>query len=38
VNWAIIKADEAQLREALENELGWKMLYKDNTAVILREP
>lgn len=38
VRWAIIKSDEAQLADALQNELGWKMLYKDNTAIILRQP
>lgn len=38
VRWAIIKSDEDRLIEALENELGWKILYKDDTAVILRRP
>jgi hypothetical protein len=38
VSWAIIKADEVKLAEAMQNELGWKILYKDNTAIILREP
>lgn len=36
VGWAIIKSDEDKLIEALQNELGWDMLYKDNTAAILR--
>jgi hypothetical protein len=38
VSWAIIKADEVELAEALENELGWRILYKDDTATILGEP
>lgn len=38
VKWAIIKSDEAKLAEALQNELGWKILYRDSTAVILRQP
>ena len=38
VSWAVIKADEVKLAEALQNQLGWKVLYKDKTTVILREP
>jgi hypothetical protein len=38
VNWAIIKSDETKLSEALQDELGWKVLYQDDTAIILREP
>ena len=38
VDWAIIKSDEVQLAKALQNDLGWKVLYQDNTAVILRKP
>ena len=38
VTWAIIKADETKLTEALQSELGWKVLYKDKTAIILRQP
>ena len=38
VDWAIIKSDEMKLINALHDELGWKILYEDNTAVILRKP
>ena len=38
VDWAIIKSDEVQLMQALQDELGWTVLYEDKTAVILRKP
>jgi len=38
VSWVIIKSDELKLAEALQSELGWKLVYKDDTAVILRQP
>lgn len=38
VDWALIGANEIALSEALQSELGWRILYADNTAVILRRP
>ena len=38
VDWALIGADETALSEALQSELGWRILHADNTAVILRRP
>jgi len=35
VSWAIIPADEP-VSKALEEELGWNIIYEDDTAVILR--
>jgi len=38
IEWAIIKSNEERLIEALQNELGWKIIYEDSTATILHEP
>ena len=37
VEWAIIPPD-MPLASTLQSELGWNVLYQDNTAIILRKP
>jgi hypothetical protein len=37
VSWAILPSDRP-LIQALENELGWQIIYQDNTATIIRNP
>ena len=38
VSWAIIKSEEDRLADALQNELGWKVLYEDATSIVLGRP
>ena len=37
IEWAIVRAD-SKVDEALQNDLGWKTIYEDNTAIIVRHP
>ena len=37
ISWALITSDRPLVR-ALQNELEWRILYRDETAVILRKP
>lgn len=38
VDWALIGANETALSGALQSELGWNLLYEDETSIILRRP
>ncbi|HEU0293306.1 MAG TPA: hypothetical protein VFR47_11260 [Anaerolineales bacterium] len=35
IEWAIVRAD-SKVANALQNDLGWKIIYRDNTTVIVR--